>query len=123
MVAAAMQVRARLSVDATRAALNTAAHASEHCAVDRESLRALGSEVGRQVLVRRSSKLFALYSVAERARVPGPAVHVGPEGIARLHKPTGEPPPRNDPSKFAPPWWWRSSFPGLPVFPELAPLA
>ncbi|HEY7621790.1 MAG TPA: hypothetical protein VH834_18585 [Solirubrobacteraceae bacterium] len=28
---------------------------------------------------------------------------------------------RNDPSKFTPPWWWRSSIPGLPMFPELAP--
>jgi phage replication-related protein YjqB (UPF0714/DUF867 family) len=93
MVAVTMQVRARLSVDATRVVLNTAAHASEHCAIDRESLRALGSAVGRQVLVHRSSKLFALYSVAGRAGVPGPAVHVGTDGLARLDKPTGEPPP------------------------------
>ena len=28
---------------------------------------------------------------------------------------------RNDPSRFTPPWWWRSSFPGLRGFPELAP--
>jgi phage replication-related protein YjqB (UPF0714/DUF867 family) len=93
MVAATTQVRARLSVDAKRAALNTAAHASEHCAIDRESLHALGSSVGRQVLVRRSSKLLALYTVAGRAAVPVPAVHVGTEGLARLDKPTGEPPP------------------------------
>jgi phage replication-related protein YjqB (UPF0714/DUF867 family) len=93
MVATTMQVRARLSVDATRAALNTAAHASEHCAIDRESLRALGSGVGRQVLVRRSSKLFALYTVAGRDAVQGPVVHVGTKGLARLDKPTGEPPP------------------------------
>ena len=88
-----MEVRARLSVDATRVALNGAAHGSEHCAVDRESLRALGSAVGRQVLVRRASTLLALYSVAERAGVPGPAVHVGTAGFASLEKPTGEPPP------------------------------
>jgi hypothetical protein len=93
--AAIMQVRAHLSEDTKRAALNTAAHGSEHCAVDRESLRVLGSAVGRQVLVHRSSKLLALYSVAGRAGVPGPAVHVGTDGLARLDKPTGEPPTRS----------------------------
>jgi phage replication-related protein YjqB (UPF0714/DUF867 family) len=93
MVAATMQVRVRLSVDAQRVALNTAAHASERCAVDRESLRALGSAVGDQVLVRRSAKLFALYSVAGRAPGAGPVVQVGTKSLARLEKPTGEPPP------------------------------
>jgi phage replication-related protein YjqB (UPF0714/DUF867 family) len=93
MVAATMQVRARLSVDGNRVVLNTAAHASEHCAIDRESLRDLGSAVGRQVLVKRSSKLFGLYTVAGRAAAPRPAVHVGTGGFARLDKPTGEPSP------------------------------
>lgn len=88
-----MRVRAHLSEDTTRPALNTAAHASEHCAVDRESLRALGAAVGDQVLVRRSPKLFALYSVAARASAPAPAVNVGTAGLARLDRPTGEPPP------------------------------
>jgi hypothetical protein len=93
MVGAAMQVRARLSEDATRAALNSVAHGSEHCAVDRPSLRVLGSAVGRQVLVRRSSTLLALYSVAARADVAALALQVGTVGLARLRKPTGPPPP------------------------------
>ena len=93
MVAAGMQARARLSEDATRAALNFVEHASEHCAIDRESLRVLGSAIGRQVLVRRSPTVLALYSVAARADVAAPALQVGTVGLARLRKPTAPPPP------------------------------
>ena len=87
-----MRIPTYLSEDPTSAALNTKAHASEHCAVDGESLIALGSAVGRQVLVRRSSKRLALYTVAERIDVEGGAAHVGTAGLARLEGVTGEPP-------------------------------
>lgn len=81
-----------LSEDSTSEALNTKAHALEHCAIDRDSLRVLASAVGRQVLIRRSSKRLALYTVAERIDVAGAAVHVGTAGLARLASATGEPP-------------------------------
>ncbi len=81
-----------LSEDPTSAALNTKAHALEHCAIDRESLRVLASAVGRQVLIRRSSKRLALYTVAKRIDAAGAAVHVGTAGLARLESVTGEPP-------------------------------
>jgi phage replication-related protein YjqB (UPF0714/DUF867 family) len=87
-----MPIRTLLSEDATSAALNTRAHAPEHCAIDPESLRALNTAVGRQVLVTRSAKRLALYTVAARIDVPGPAVHVGTAGLARVEAPTGEPP-------------------------------
>jgi hypothetical protein len=47
-----MGIPTYLFEDPTSAALNTKAHALEHCAIDRESLHALGSAVGRQVLPR-----------------------------------------------------------------------
>ena len=87
-----MGIPTRLSEDPTSAALNTKTHALEHCAIDRESLRVLASAVGRQVLIRRSSKRLALYTVAKRIDVAGAAVHVGTAGLARLESITGEPP-------------------------------
>jgi hypothetical protein len=66
-----MPIRTLLSEDATSAALNTRAHAPEHCAIDPESLRALNTAVGRQVLVTRSAKRLALYTVAARIGVAG----------------------------------------------------
>jgi phage replication-related protein YjqB (UPF0714/DUF867 family) len=89
-----MGIPTRLTEDPTSAALNTAAHASEHCAVDRESLRLLGSAVGRQVLVRTpSSRRLALYTVVERVDDASSAVHAGTAGLARVQPATGEPPP------------------------------
>jgi phage replication-related protein YjqB (UPF0714/DUF867 family) len=89
-----MGIPTRLTEDPTSAALNTAARASEHCAVDRESLRLLGSAVGRQVLIRTpSSRRLALYTVVERVDAAGPAVHVGTAGLARVEPATGEPLP------------------------------
>jgi phage replication-related protein YjqB (UPF0714/DUF867 family) len=88
-----MGIATRLSEDPTSAALNTKAHALEHCALDRESLCVLPTAVGRQVLIRRSSKRLALYTVAERLDVAGAAVHVGTAGLARLEGVTGEPLP------------------------------
>jgi phage replication-related protein YjqB (UPF0714/DUF867 family) len=88
-----MGIATRLSEDPRSAALNRRAHASEHCAMDPKSLGALGSAVGRQVLVKRSSKRFALYTVAERIEVAGRATHVGTAGLARVEEATGEPPP------------------------------
>jgi phage replication-related protein YjqB (UPF0714/DUF867 family) len=87
-----MAIRTSLSTDPASPALNTAAHAPEHCGIDRESLDALGSAVGRQVLIRRSAKRVALYTVAERLDAAGRAAHVGTDGLARLEEPTGEPP-------------------------------
>jgi phage replication-related protein YjqB (UPF0714/DUF867 family) len=87
-----MAIRTSLSIDPTSAALNTKAHASEHCAIDGESLQVLGSAVGRQVLIRRSAKRLALYTVAERLDVASRAVHVGTVGLARIEPATGEPP-------------------------------
>ena len=43
-----MGIPTRLSEDPTSAPLNTKAHALEHCAIDRESLRVLASAVGRE---------------------------------------------------------------------------
>ena len=87
-----MAIRTSLSADSTTPALNTGAHAPEHCGLDRKSLDALGSAVGRQVLIRRSAKRVALYTVAERLDAAGRAAHVGTVGLARLEEPTGEPP-------------------------------
>jgi phage replication-related protein YjqB (UPF0714/DUF867 family) len=87
-----MPIRTLLSEDTMIAALNTKAHASEHCAIDPESLDVLNSAVGRQVLVTRSAKRLALYTVAARIDVAGPAARVGPAGLARVEDPTGEPP-------------------------------
>ena len=79
-----MGLRTALSPDPDSAALNTKAHAQEHCALDGESLQVLGSAVGRQVLVQRTAKRVALYTVAERIDAPGRAAHVGTVGLTRL---------------------------------------
>ena len=55
-----MAIRTSLSTDPASPALNTKAHAAEHCAIDRKSLAVLGSAVGRQVLIRRSAQRLAL---------------------------------------------------------------
>ena len=87
-----MAIRTSLSTDPTSPALNTRAHASEHCAIDRGSLDVLASAVGRQVLIRRSAQRLALYTVTEAIDTGGRAAHVGTGGLARLENPTGEPP-------------------------------
>jgi phage replication-related protein YjqB (UPF0714/DUF867 family) len=92
VIAAGPALPVCLSEDPDSAALNRKAHALEHCAIDRESLRVLASAVGRQVLIRRSSERLALYTVADRIDVAGAAVHVGTAGLARLGSATGEPP-------------------------------
>jgi phage replication-related protein YjqB (UPF0714/DUF867 family) len=79
-----MGTRTFLSEDSTSAPLNIEAHAVEHCAVDAESLGALGSAVGCQLLIRQASDRLALYTVAEPLSVPARAVHVGTAGLARL---------------------------------------
>jgi phage replication-related protein YjqB (UPF0714/DUF867 family) len=89
-----MAIRTSLSTDTASPALNTKAHASEHCALDGASLDVLRSAVGRQVLVRRSAKRLALYTVAEQIDAAGRAAHVGPAGLARLEDPPGGPPLR-----------------------------
>jgi phage replication-related protein YjqB (UPF0714/DUF867 family) len=86
-----MGIRTFLSEDAASAPLNTQAHAIEHCAVDPQSLGALGSAVGRQLLIRQASDRLALYTVAERLDVPARAVHVGTAGLARLGEATRAP--------------------------------
>lgn len=78
------------------ASLNRAAHAVEHCAVDPESLAAIDSALGRQVLIRKTPDRLALYTVTELISVPAPAVHVGTEGLARLASPTDAPPAQFD---------------------------
>ena len=85
-------IRTSLSKDPTSEALNSKAHAPEHCAIDDESLHVLGSAVGRQVLIKRSAKRLALFTVAERVEVADRATHVGAVGLARLEAVTGEPP-------------------------------
>src|SRR5262245_32585141 len=89
-----MAIRTSLSKDPKSAALNSKAHASEHCAIDEESLRVLGSAVGRQLLIRRSAKRLALYTVAERIDVAGRAAHAGTVGIARVEAAAGDAPVR-----------------------------
>jgi phage replication-related protein YjqB (UPF0714/DUF867 family) len=79
-----MGIRTFLSEDAESAPLNTEAHAVEHCAVDSESLGALGSAVGRQLLIRQAPDRLALYTVAERISDSVRASHVGTAGLARL---------------------------------------
>lgn len=79
-----MGIRTFLSEDAASVPLNTEAHAVEHCAVDSESLGALGSAVGRQLLIRQASDRLALYTVAERISASARAAHVGTAGLARL---------------------------------------
>lgn len=59
--------------------------------MDPDSLDALGSAVGRQVLIRRSAKRLALYTVVERISVQARAVQVGTAGLARLGSATGGP--------------------------------
>jgi phage replication-related protein YjqB (UPF0714/DUF867 family) len=83
--------RVCLSEDSASVSLNTAAHAVEHCAVDPESLAAIDSALGRQVLIRKTRRRLALYTVTELISVPAAAVHVGTEGLARLASPTDEP--------------------------------
>jgi phage replication-related protein YjqB (UPF0714/DUF867 family) len=87
-----MGIPTSLSEDPANPALNTRAHAAEHCVVDEESLDDLGSAVGRQVLIRRSAKRFALYTVTDRIDVAGRSAHVGTVGLARIEEATGEPP-------------------------------
>jgi hypothetical protein len=79
-----MGIRTFLSEDASSPPLNTEAHAVEHCAVDSESLGALGSAVGRQVLIRQASDRLALYTVVEPLSASARAAHVGTAGLARL---------------------------------------
>lgn len=86
-----MGLRSALSTDPESAALNTGPHAHEHCAVDEASLEVLGSAVGRQVLIRRSAKRLALYTIAEPIESRTRAAHVGLVGLTRLDGPTGEP--------------------------------
>jgi phage replication-related protein YjqB (UPF0714/DUF867 family) len=83
--------RVCLSEDFMSPSLNNAAHAVEHCAVDPESLAAIDSALGRQVLIRKTRDRLALYTVTELISVPAPAVHVGTEGLARLASPTDAP--------------------------------
>lgn len=78
-----MKVNVRLSVNPTRAALNSVAHAVEHCAVDRATLDALDSAVGDQLLVRLPRSL-ALYTVVATTGVPPRSLQVGTAGLARL---------------------------------------
>jgi phage replication-related protein YjqB (UPF0714/DUF867 family) len=79
----AVRVKVRLFENPTSAALNTVAHAVEHCAVDQATLHALDSALGRQLLVRLSGSL-ALYTVVATAGVPPRSVQVGTGGRARL---------------------------------------
>ncbi|HEY1275614.1 MAG TPA: poly-gamma-glutamate hydrolase family protein [Thermoleophilaceae bacterium] len=79
-----MNLRARLAENPDSVPLNSAGHAVEHCAVDPAALDALGSAVGRQLLVRRSSERLALYTVVAVDDVPPRTVQVGTEGLARL---------------------------------------
>jgi phage replication-related protein YjqB (UPF0714/DUF867 family) len=92
MVMRPVGIRTSLSRDPTSEALNSKAHAPEHCAIDDESLHVLGSAVGRQVLIKRSAERLALYTVAEGVETPDRATHVGTVGLARLEAATGEPP-------------------------------
>ena len=78
-----MKFKVRLSENPTSTALNTVAHAVEHCAVDPAMLDVLRSAVGRQLLVRLSGSL-ALYTVVATGSVPPRAVQVGIGGRARL---------------------------------------
>lgn len=86
---AATRISTSVSEDPASPLLNTVAHCAEHCAVDSGSLAALGSAVGRQLLVRRSTDQLALYTVAVELDVALPAVHVGTRGLARLGDATG----------------------------------
>lgn len=79
-----MKTQTALSEDSSSTSLNSGAHAVEHCAVDPSTLEALGSALGRQVLIRRSPRRLALYTVTELVSAPSSAVHVGTEGLARL---------------------------------------
>ena len=78
-----MSVETSVSRDVTSAALNTAAHATEHCAIDADTLAGIGSALGRQVLVERSPELLALYTVDEISATPA-TTFAGAEGIERL---------------------------------------
>ena len=77
-----MRIRTFLSEDTKSAALNTKAHAAEHCAIDPESLHALNSAVGRQVLAMESQLVFDpdtlfLIFVLGDGRAPEPAAAAG----------------------------------------------
>jgi phage replication-related protein YjqB (UPF0714/DUF867 family) len=82
-----VKLKVRLSENPTSTALNTVAHAVEHCAVDAATLDALDSAVGRQLLVRLSGSL-ALYTVVATRSVPPRSVQVGIGGRARLRPST-----------------------------------
>jgi phage replication-related protein YjqB (UPF0714/DUF867 family) len=78
-----VKLKVRLTENPTSKALNTVAHAVEHCAVDPATLDALDSAVGRQLLVRLWGSL-ALYTVVATRSVPPRSVQVGIGGRARL---------------------------------------
>ena len=84
-----MKARTCLSEDSGSVSLNKAAHAVEHCAVDPASLAAIDSDLGRQVLIRRSSGRLALYTVTERISDSARVVRVGTKGFQRLATPSG----------------------------------
>lgn len=79
-----MKMCTTLSEDPESPSLNTKPHASDHCAVDGESLAAIDSQVGRQVLASLSPEQFGLYTVTERIGGVARAAHVGSKGLARL---------------------------------------
>ena len=81
--------RVRISENASSAVLNAGAHAAEHCAVDRESLDLLDSDVGRQLLVRRAADRVALCTVAARTERAAREVQLGTAALARLAAPAG----------------------------------
>ena len=89
-----MGIPTRLSEDPTSAALNTKAHALEHCAIDRESLRVLASAVGRQVLITEVGQAArALHRrQAHRRCGPGGARRDGGAGAPREASRASRPP-------------------------------
>jgi len=85
-----MGIRTFLSEDPNSPPLNTEAHAVEHCAVDPQSLGALGSAVGRQLLIRRASDRLALYTQGPRDWRVWEELRArrAPRGPTRRSKPT-----------------------------------
>ncbi|MBA3747735.1 MAG: poly-gamma-glutamate hydrolase family protein [Solirubrobacterales bacterium] len=64
--------------------LNAVAHAAEHCTLDAGSIELLGGAVGEQLLVHRSPRRRALYTIVQDIPAQAPEVQVGRAGATRL---------------------------------------
>ena len=86
-----MKAKVCVHLDSAEESLVAGGARREHCGLDPASLQALGGRLGRQVLIRRSSRRLALYTVTAEDGAAGapplPRNRVG--GAGRLGTPIG----------------------------------